>query len=124
MTQMLKAMELPQMQPVLEKAGFLPDTVLTAENYEEIVSVFMEHWHIVEEAYASSNRAARKYYEEKLSQVSSAAAVDVGWAASGVSALRVLVEDIWKMDCKIYGFVSGANYLHDQNIIEGAFDYR
>ena len=118
MTQMLKAMELPQMQPVLEKAGFLPDTVLTAENYEEIVSVFMEHWHIVEEAYASSNRAARKYYEEKLSQVSSAAAVDVGWAASGVSALRVLVEDIWKMDCKIYGFVSGANYLHDQNIIE------
>ena len=118
MTQMLKAMELPQMQPVLTEAGFLPDTVLTSENYENIVSVFMTHWHVVEEAYAASSRAARKYYEEKLDGVSSAAAVDVGWAASGVSALRVLVEDIWKMDCKIYGFVSGANYIHDQNIIE------
>ena len=28
------------------------------------------------------------------------------------------MEDIWHLDCKIYGFVSGANYLHDQNIIE------
>lgn len=118
MTQMLAAMELPQMQPFLTDAGFSPDTLLTAENYEEIVSVFLAHWEVVEEAYASSGRAARKYYEEKLAGVRSAAAVDVGWAASGVSALRVLVEDIWKLDCKIYGFVSGANYLHDQNIIE------
>ncbi len=118
MTQMLAAMELPQMQPFLTDAGFSPETLLTAENYEEIVSVFLAHWEVVEEAYASSGRAARKYYEEKLAGVRSAAAVDVGWAASGVSALRVLVEDIWKLDCKIYGFVSGANYLHDQNIIE------
>lgn len=118
MAQILKAMELPQMQPVLTEAGFLPDTLLTAENYEDIVSVFLSHWQVVEEAYASSNRAARNYYEEKLAGVHSAAAVDVGWAASGVSALRVLVEDVWKLDCKIYGFVSGANYMHDQNIIE------
>lgn len=118
MTQMLKAMELPQMQPLLTEAGFLPDTLLTSENYEDIVSVFLSHWNVVEEAYASSNRAARSYYEEKLAGVHSAAAVDVGWAASGVSALRVLVEDVWKLDCKIYGFVSGANYMHDQNIIE------
>ncbi len=118
MAQMLTAMELPQMQDFLTEKGFLPDTILTAENYEDIVSVFLQHWDVVESAYADSGKAARLYYAEKLQGVSSAAAVDVGWAASGVSALKVLVEDIWHLDCKIYGFVSGANYLHDQNIIE------
>lgn len=115
---MLKAMELPDMQPVLEKAGFPKDMVLTQENYEQIVAVFLDNWHIVENAYAKSFEAAKKYYREKLSGARCAAAVDVGWAASGVSALKVLVEDLWKLDCKIYGFISGANYIHDQNIIE------
>lgn len=118
MHQMLKAMELPDMQPVLEKAGFPKDMVLTQENYEQIVAVFLDNWHIVENAYAKSFEAAKKYYREKLSGARCAAAVDVGWAASGVSALKVLVEDLWKLDCKIYGFISGANYIHDQNIIE------
>lgn len=118
MTQMLGAMELPQMQPFLSNAGFTPDTVLTKENYEAIVSVFMAHWEKVEEAYAPGHRAARKVLEEKLRGVKSAAAVDVGWAASGVSALKVLVEDLWGLPCHIYGFVSGANYLHDQQVIE------
>lgn len=118
MQQMLAAMELPQMQPFLSEDGFLPETVLTKENYEDIVAVFLANWQVVEEAYASSYQAAQLYYSEKLKGVRSAAAVDVGWAASGVSALKVLVEDLWRMDCKIYGFVSGANYLHDQNIIE------
>lgn len=118
MKQMLAAMELPQMQPFLEEAGFTEEVILTKENYEAIVTVFLNNWKIVEDAYADSYQAAQMYYREKLAGVHSAAAVDVGWAASGVSALRVLVEDLWKLDCKIYGFVSGANYLHDQNIIE------
>lgn len=118
MKQMLAAMELPQMQPVLAEAGFQEQTLLTKENYEEIVTVFLDNWKIVEQAYSGSYQAAKLYYQEKLDGVRSAAAVDVGWAASGVSALKVLVEDLWNFDCKIYGFVSGANYLHDQNIIE------
>lgn len=118
MKQMLTAMELPQMQPALTEAGFSEETVLTKENYEDIVAVFLDHWKTVEEAYADSYKAAEIYYRGKLAGVHSAAAVDVGWAASGVSALKVLVEDLWKLDCKLYGFVSGANYLHDQTIIE------
>jgi len=118
MKQMLAAMELPQMQPVLAESGFQEQILLTKENYEEIVTVFLDNWKIVEEAYAASYQAAKLYYQEKLAGIHSAAAVDVGWAASGVSALKVLIEDLWNFDCKIYGFVSGANYLHDQNIIE------
>ena len=118
MRQMLKAMEFPDMQPILDNSGFSTDTVLTQENYEQIVAVFLNNWHVVENAYAKSLAAAKKYYCEKLSGARRAAAVDVGWAASGVSALKVLVEDLWKFDCKIYGFISGANYIHDQNIIE------
>ena len=66
MAQMLTAMELPQMQDFLTEKGFLPDTILTAENYEDIVSVFLQHWDVVESAYADSGKAARLYYAEKL----------------------------------------------------------
>lgn len=91
---MLAAMELPQMQPVLAESGFQEQTLLTKENYEEIVTVFLDNWKIVEEAYSASYQAAKLYYQEKLDGVRSAAAVDVGWAASGVSALKVLIMKI------------------------------
>ena len=75
MAQMLTAMELPQMQDFLTEKGFLPDTILTAENYEDIVSVFLQHWDVVESAYADSRQGRPALLMPKSSRgVSSAAA--------------------------------------------------
>lgn len=120
--EILTAMDLPQMGEPLEKSGISQDDKLTQNNYEQIASVFMSNWNIVTSAYEESNRAARKYYENILEGCKSACVVDIGWAASGFSALRYLVEDEWRLDCKLNGLVAGTTYLHDMDIIESQLD--
>lgn len=117
----LKAMDLPQMQKPLEKNELYPDTVLTKQNYEDIVKVFIDNWDIVIKRFEKSNCAAKEYYENVLDGCKSACIVDIGWAASGFSALRYLIEDEWNLGCKVTGLVAGSTYLHDMDIIEPQF---
>ena len=95
----LKAMDLEEMQPFLDEAELTADTLLTKENYEDIVKVFTIHWDIVTEHYRHSNNAAKAYYKAAVGNSKSALIVDIGRAASGFSALRYLIEDDWKLDC-------------------------
>lgn len=117
----LKAMDIPQMITPLEKAGFEGDVILTSDNYEDIVKVFLDNKQIISDCFKQSNMAAKQYYREKLGGCTSACIVDIGWAASGFSALRYLIEDEWKLGCKTYGLVAGSTYLHDMDIIEPQF---
>lgn len=117
----LKAMDLLPMQKPLSDNGFTEDTLLTKENYEDIVKVFIDNWDIVINRYERSNRAAKQYYKEAIGNAKSACIVDIGWAASGFSALRYLIEDEWKLGCRVKGLVAGSTYLHDMDIIEAQF---
>ena len=114
----LKAMDLQEMQPFLDEAELTKDTLLTKENYEDIVKVFTAHWNIITEHYRRNNDAAKAYYKSVIGSSKSAVIVDIGWAASGFSALRYLIEDEWKLNCKVRGLVAGSTYLHDMDIIE------
>ncbi len=118
LAQILASMRLPEMLPHLEAAGFSAETVVTAEIYEELVACFIKHWDLVEAHCLKSEQAAQQYYREKIGDAKKVCVVDVGWAASGFSALRYLIEDRWQIGCEVTGAVAGANYLHDQNIIE------
>ncbi len=117
----LKAMDLAQMQKHLEENNLPMNTVLSNENYEQIAEVFIKNWDIVVKKYESSNLAAKQYYSQVIGDSKSAVIVDIGWAASGFSALRYLIEDEWKIDCKVKGLVAGSVYLHDMDIIEPQF---
>lgn len=114
----LRALDMDQMSKPLSDAGFTPNTILTKDNYEDIVAVFIKNWDIIVKAYEKNSLAAKMYYEQELSGCKSACIVDIGWAASGYSALRYLIEDEWKLGCKTYGLVAGSTYLHDMDIIE------
>lgn len=117
----LKAMDLLPMQKPLTENGITEDTILTKENYEEIVKVFIDNWDIVVKQYETSSKAAKQYYEQAIGESKTACIVDIGWAASGFSALRYLIEDEWQLGCKVTGLVAGSTYLHDMDIIEPQF---
>lgn len=116
--QILKAMDLSSMQPFLSEAGFDESIILTKENYEDIVKVFINNWDFVVSRYEKSSQAAKEYYRQAVDGAESVCIVDIGWAASGFSALRYLIEDEWKLGCRTYGLVAGSTYLHDMDIIE------
>lgn len=78
----LAAMDLLQMQKMLEQNGLTPDTVLTKENYEDIVKVFIDNWDVVVKKFERSNKAAQEYYRNVIGNSKSACIVDIGWAAS------------------------------------------
>lgn len=120
--EILAAMDLMQMSEPLEKGGILQEDMLTQENYEQIASIFMNNWEIVTSAYQQSNDAARKYFQDILYGCKNACVIDIGWAASGFSAMRYLVEDEWQLECKLSGLVAGTAYLHDMDIIESQLD--
>ena len=54
----LKAMDIPQMITPLEKAGFEGDVILTSDNYEDIVKVFLDNKQIISDCFKQSNMAA------------------------------------------------------------------
>lgn len=116
--QILKAMDLQPMQTFLTNGGFDESTILTKENYEDIVKIFIDNWNVVVSQYENSSKAAKEYYIQATDGAKSVCIVDIGWAASGFSALRYLIEDEWKLGCKAYGLVAGSTYLHDMDIIE------
>ncbi|MCD8025876.1 MAG: HAD-IA family hydrolase, partial [Clostridiales bacterium] len=115
-SQILKAMDLTQMQSFLDESGITEDTVLTNENYEDIVKVFIDNWDVAVKQYERSSLAAKQYYSEALDGCKNAVIVDIGWAASGFSALRYLIEDEWQLGCRVSGLVAGSTYLHDMDI--------
>ncbi|MGN0115321.1 MAG: HAD family hydrolase [Acutalibacteraceae bacterium] len=116
--EMCAAMKLPEMEKQLIKRGIQPKTFLTNENYEQIVQCVIDNWDLIDEKRERMDKAAREYFDGKIENAKKVMCVDVGWAASGFSAIRNLVENVWKFDCEVCGAVVGANYLHDQNIIE------
>ena len=116
--ELCEAMEQEAMIERLAQCGFSEDTVLTKENYERVVACFISNWSLVDEKREAGAGAAKQYYAQKIGDAKKICLIDVGWAASGFSAIRYLIEEEWKLGCEVTGAVAGANYLHDQNIIE------
>ena len=118
LSQILKAMSLEKMEEPLANDCIGGAEIVTKENYEDIVKVICDNWNIVLEEFKSESVAAKKYYSDMLCGCKSACIVDIGWAASGFSTLRYLIENEWDIDCKTYGLLAGSTYLHDMDIIE------
>lgn len=118
LNEICEAMELPEMAQRMERSGLPGDTVLTKENYEAVAACIIANWKLIDEQRSQGDAAAKRYYQNKIGGAKKICLIDVGWAASGFSALRYLIEESWGLDCEVTGAVAGANYLHDQNIIE------
>ena len=70
------------------------------------------------QAYEAREEAAKIYFSDLLRGCKKVCIIDIGWAASGFSALKYLVEKKWGLNCQLYGLVVGAKYLHDGDIID------
>ena len=117
LSKVLRAMELPYLCGKLG-GGLGPDTILTKENYDDVVAFFRAHWEEVLEAYRPKHAAAKAYYAEVVRGCETVCAVDIGWAASGHTALRWLIEEEWALGCRVTGLVAGSKNLGDKDVLE------
>lgn len=108
-----------ELQPLLErltestKQILRPTDELTDKNVEILKRFIQSHFDTVRTVYQEGQSAAQIYYKKELAGVKHAAAVDIGWAGSGAMSLSFLVEQVWKIDCKITGIIAGTNTIHN-----------
>ena len=68
-------------------------------------------WDKVEAVYNGQILAAGKYYGNILGGCKKAAAVDIGWAGSGMMSLYRLANEVWNIPCDLHGIIAGTNTL-------------
>lgn len=108
--EVVRGMELmPYLEPLCQEIHVDPTDLLTRKNAEKIQTYLLDRWDKVLEIYEGQVAAGTKYAERILSNCKSAAAVDIGWAASGAVMLDTAVNRIWKIGCKLTGIVAGSN---------------
>lgn len=114
--QILREMELENLlekEALWKRHGVHPEEALTSENVRCLKQFLLAHWDLVLEAYRGQREAAKKYYGQVLEGCRRAAAVDIGWAGSGYTALQMLVEKVWAFPCVLTGIVAGTNSLNN-----------
>lgn len=89
------------------------DTKLTETVADQCKEYLQKYWERVLGHYEESSRAGRKYFEKILRDCSNVTAVDIGWAGSGAIALDHLVNQVWKLNCKVTGLLAGTNTCHN-----------
>lgn len=111
--EILATMELTDLLPVLEEAGWQSKTHLTDRNVNGIRDFLQLHWNEVLAHYEPQIEEAGRYYGKILQGCKKAAAVDIGWAGSGAVCLNYLAREVWKLDCSIVGLLAGTNALRN-----------
>ncbi len=108
--EILGGMELPDLvQEMCLEIKAHPKDQLTNKNREDVKSYLQRHWKEVLRHYAGQSAAGRQYYSALLEGCRQAVAVDIGWAGSGGIMLDYMVNQVWKLDCRITGVVAGTN---------------
>lgn len=100
----------------LRKEHFIdlkPEDKLTDKNSFLLRRFIEAKWEFVINKYDEQMRSAEKYYKDVLRKCSKVTAVDIGWAGSGACALSHLVENVWKIPCKLTGIIAGTNTIYN-----------
>lgn len=66
-----------------------------------------KNWEQVLAHYSLEQEEAKRYYAQALEGAKSAAAIDVGWVGSGPLTLRWLIQEHWKLDCRVSCILAG-----------------
>lgn len=81
--------------------------VLSGQLADRLWSYLQKHWDEVLEHYRQELLEGGRYYAEALKGARRAAAIDVGWVGSGPLTLRWLIEEEWKLDCRVSCILAG-----------------
>lgn len=95
------------------KLSVTGDTILTKDNAEGIRNYLIQNWDRVLEHYEEQIQAGGRYYKTVIGDCRHIAVVDIGWAGSGILALDSMLQNEWKIDCRVVGIVAGTTSSND-----------
>ncbi|MCR5772841.1 MAG: HAD-IA family hydrolase [Butyrivibrio sp.] len=104
----LKSISLDALVDKLDSFGINKNHVLTEHNYKEFENFLIDNWAMVEDEYKPQTEYARQYIEDIIRDCEKVAVVDVGWRGTGPLGIKYLVEEKWKLGCKVIPLMAGS----------------
>lgn len=85
----------------------------------------MDNWDEILKIFSIDQEITQTYFEKKIRGCKNVCVVDIGWQGSGCLGVKWLIEQKWKMDCKVHCLLAGSkaasetanlNYLENNTI--------
>lgn len=107
--EILLSMELECLIPFLSEISMDKNHIIDTKEAAGIIKEFvLDHWNEVSDVYESSLEAFSEYIRPILSHCHHVAAVDTGWRGTCPMALKFLIEEKLKENCKVTGMMMGS----------------
>lgn len=92
----------------LEKYGLRPEMILCKENKQYFEKSLVDHFDVALKCNEEKFLQNKKMLEKVVSDCRKVAVVDVGWTGSSDLAIKNLVENKYKMNCKVYCYLAAS----------------
>lgn len=115
--QLLQILQLSELERYLDEEKIMADMVLT-KDMEKVFKLFLHrHWDEIVSIYSRKENHIKKIILEKIGRSKKIAVVDVGWNGSGPLGIKFLIEEKWKIECKVECLLAGSKVAdHVANI--------
>ena len=84
------------------------ETILDNSTLDGLLEYVHANWERITGVYKEMLELGKCYYARLLDGARKVVVVDVGWVGSGAITLKQLIENDWKLGCRIYGLVAGS----------------
>lgn len=89
------------MLPLLKQYNLQKEDVLSSQNANSIIDLLTDNIEQLKLHYDKQKIHIKEYVEILLENVKKVVLVDVGWAGTGGHSIKHLIEDVWKLECKV-----------------------
>lgn len=86
---------------------------LSGENEKAVRRLVTDHWDELEQCYEKDRLFIEAYLRGQVGDARNVAVVDVGWSGNNVLQIRYLVEEVYRMNCKVHCLLAATRNVND-----------
>lgn len=114
---LFEAMGLSPLESKLDSYGLSGSSLVVKENSDALTQFVLDYWNDIILLLNQNLPEVKKYLSATIGSCKKIAIVDVGWQASGPLGIKYLIQEKWKIDCKIDCLVAATRiYSHNGNL--------
>lgn len=107
-SELLTILDLTDLEKNLAKESLRSDMLVVKDIQKQLKMFFHNNWSEIVKIYAQNEYAIKEYVQKKIAGAKKVAIIDVGWNGTGPLGLKYIIENKWRMDCKVECLLAGS----------------
>lgn len=112
-TTLFKRIGIERLLKYLNEYRINEDEYLTPQNEKVVEKLMVDHWEEICDCYENDLQKTKDYLQALIRDSRNIAVVDVGWSGNNVLQIKYLVEEVFKMDCKVTCLLAATREVND-----------